>query len=294
MSRRARAKLASETLEILEKGRYPIRGDRPVDISDALHDCLAGTQQFGPDELFRIRDEVLSQATPSRRTTLEVINESTLSGASHLCHAFEGRRVGVLNFASAKKPGGGFLGGSQAQEESLARSSGLYKSLLQCPGHYKYHRTASSFLYSHSAIYSPGCPVFRNDSGDLLPASYQVDFVTCPAPNAGAVRRQQPWDSDKVVPVLRERVTLTLGLALHFQVTDLVLGAWGCGVFQNDPTSVAKAFRDALGEGGDFQGLFRSVRFSVLDRSHDGATYRVFSDILQMESQQSAGGDVEE
>lgn len=290
MSRKARAKLASETLDILEKGHYTIRGVRAVEISEALHNCLSGTQQFGPDELFSIHDKVISQPTPSRRTTLEVINESTLSGASHLCHAFEGRRVGVLNFASAKKPGGGFLGGCQAQEESLARSSGLYKSLLQCPEYYKYHRAMSSLLYSHSAIYSPSCPVFRNDSGDLLPEPYQVDFVTCPAPNAGAVYRHQPWDSHKVVPVLRERVTLILGLALHFEVAVLVLGAWGCGVFQNDPNSVAKAFRDALGEGGEFQSHFRSVRFSVLGR----ATYRVFSDTLQMESPPSAGGDAAE
>ncbi|PXX98657.1 TIGR02452 family protein [Halomonas sp. LBP4] len=193
MSRKARAKIASETLEILEEGRYAVRGDKQVDISGVLQNCLAGTRHFGPHDLYQLRDGALSHATPDKRTTLEVINESTLSGASSLCDVGEGQRVGVLNFASARKPGGGFLGGSQAQEESLARSSGLYSSLLRCPEYYEYHRTTSSLLYSHRVIYSPGCPIFRNDTGDLLPDPYQVDFLTCPAPNAGAVRRHQPW-----------------------------------------------------------------------------------------------------
>ena len=281
MNRTKRAGLASETLEILDAGRYAVPGGGRVDISERLKDGLAGTRQFDPEELRSIRDEALSRPDPSVETKIEVVNETTLAGIFHLCGLSAAGRVGALNFASAKNPGGGFLGGSQAQEESLARSSGLYKSLLQCPEYYSFHRSQHDALYSHRAIYSPGCPVFRNDAGELLAKPCVVDFFTCPAPNAGAVRRNQPKETDRIVPVLRERATLVLGLALHFQVTDMVLGAWGCGVFKNDPKSVAEAFRDALCEDGPFAGRFRTVRFSVLDRSRDAATLTAFGEAFK-------------
>ncbi len=77
-------------------------------------------------------------------------------------------RIGILNFASAKNPGGGFLGGSQAQEESLARSIALYASLQSEFQFYEEHREMVILLYSHSMIFSPNCPVFRDDQGVLL------------------------------------------------------------------------------------------------------------------------------
>lgn len=273
-----RASLAAETVRIVDAGKYRLPDGRVVDIAAAVEACVRGTRQFDPERLRRIRDEALAQAGPSFDTAIEVVNETTLAGASELCRASAGRRVGVLNFASARNPGGGFLGGAEAQEESLARSSALYKSQRQCPEFYAYHRAHASLLYSHRAIYSPGCPVFRDDAGDLLPTPYQVDFITCPAPNAGAVSRNQPEDVPRIAPVLRERAALVLGLALHCGAAELVLGAWGCGVFRNDPAVVAGAFREALQSDGLFAGRFRRVRFSMLDRSRDGATLRAFTE----------------
>ena len=278
MNRAARSRMASDTLEILETGRYAVPGGPEVDISDALHESVGNTRQYVPEDLQRIYERALAEPSPRLDTAIAVVNETTLAGASHLSRAFPDRRVGVLNFASAKKPGGGFLGGSHAQEESLACSSGLYASLIDCPEHYRYHRYNRCLLYSHRIIYTPGCPVFRNDSGDLLSDPYLVDFFTCAAPNAGAVRRNQPEDVPKIVPVLRERVRLLLGLAVHLGVVDLVLGAWGAGVFRNDPESVAEAFEDALDGVDLFSGRFRTVRFSVLDRTRAASNYQAFAD----------------
>jgi uncharacterized protein (TIGR02452 family) len=47
----------------------------------------------------------------------------------------------------------------------------------------------------------------------------------------------------------------------------VVLGAWGCGVFRNDPAQVADAFRTLLGPGGRFARSFEHVVFGVLDRT---------------------------
>src|SRR5919108_730072 len=76
-----------------------------------------------------------------------------------------------LNFASAKHPGGGFLGGARAQEETLARASGLYASLVGNPM-YAFHKAQDDPMYSNYAIYAPDVPVLRTDEGLLLSEPY--------------------------------------------------------------------------------------------------------------------------
>jgi uncharacterized protein (TIGR02452 family) len=190
------------------------------------------------------------------------------------------QRVGILNFASARHPGGGFLGGARAQEESLARSSGLYFSLNQCPEHYAFHRTQRTCLYSDRMIYSPACPVVRDDAGNWLPEPYVVDFITSPAPNAGAIRQNEPANCQYIEPVLRERAGKILALAAYKQCDALVLGAWGCGVFKNDPGTVARIFGEYLSLKGLYAGYFRQVVFSVYDSSSAQETYRSFVEQL--------------
>ncbi|TQK50565.1 uncharacterized protein (TIGR02452 family) [Streptomyces sp. SLBN-118] len=56
----------------------------------------------------------------------------------------------------------------------------------------------------------------------------------------------------------------------------LVLGAWGCGVFRNDPAVVAAAFHALLTGGGRFAGHFEQIVFAVLDRTSDGPTLGAF------------------
>src|SRR5205814_6075588 len=120
-----------------------------------------------------------------RETRFEVTNETTLDAARRL--AAEGHRVVALNFASARHPGGGFLKGAIAQEESLCRSSGLYESLRDHEM-YRYHAPMPGGMYTNYAIYSPDVPVFKNDDGELLAEPYLCSFITSPAVNAGAIR----------------------------------------------------------------------------------------------------------
>jgi uncharacterized protein (TIGR02452 family) len=206
----------------------------------------------------------------------EVKNETTLMGAERIAKTNKFHKIGVLNFASARNPGGGFLNGAQAQEESLARSSALYKSLLKCPDYYDFHRAYHSLLYSDRTIYSPSCPVFKNDDGTLLEQPYFVDFITSPAPNAGQVQRKQPQDIGKIEEVLQIRGSKILSLAAYRGCDALILGAWGCGVFQNDPSMVARMFADLLLTKGQFWGRFKSVIFSVLDTSKEQKIFTEF------------------
>jgi len=121
MNPTARSKLAAETLRILDVGDYTAPGGRRVSIADSLKECLENRRCFVPDDLTRIRDRIssCSKAGGINATTFIVENETSLAGAWSLHQEGNNRRVGVLNFASARNQGGGFLGGSQAQEERV-------------------------------------------------------------------------------------------------------------------------------------------------------------------------------
>ena len=260
-----RMAIAQDTLKILDAGYYDSPAGQRVDITQDLNACLSQTKYYDPDSLSTLEQKVLSSTPKFSTTEFEVRNETTLIGSERLAKSQQFHKIGVLNFASAKNPGGGFIKGAQAQEESLARSSALYKSLLKCPDYYEYHRSHKSLLYSDRIIYSPGCPIFRKDDGTLLEQPYCVDFITSPAPNAGAIWRNQPKDGSRISDVLYSRGTKVLSLAVYQGCDALVLGAWGCGVFQNDPSMVAQMFADFLLPNGQFWGGFKKVLFSVLD-----------------------------
>lgn len=276
MNNSYRQELAQETVRILEQEGYNTPAGHYRSLASELHDCIQHTCCYSPDELDALQEQVRARPARFSRTTWEVRNETTMQAAARLAHSGDYSRVGALNFASARNPGGGFLRGAQAQEECLARSSALYVSLLRCPAYYEFHRSHPSCLYSDRMIYSPGCPVFRTDEGHLLEEAYLVDFITSPAPNAGAVRRNEPENVERINGVLRERSRKLLALAAFHKCEALVLGAWGCGVFQNDPTEVAKAFREHLAPGAAFWGRFQHIAFAVLDRTREQATVRAF------------------
>ncbi len=272
MNRSNRVSVARDTVDVVERGSYEVAGQR-IDIAAQVQTCLTKTQLFPAAELHSLRDRVLASPAQYQATDVEVVNESTLAGLQRQA-LLSTEPVGVLNFASAKNPGGGFLNGSQAQEESLARSSALYASLLKVFAFYERHRAQASCLYSDEMIFSPDCPVIRNDDGDLLSQPLLASFITSPAPNAGATADNRPHESHLIPDVLQRRSELVLALAAAQGLSTLILGAWGCGVFRNDPVLVAQAFATHL--SGTWSGRFRKIIFSVLDRSESKDTLTAF------------------
>lgn len=234
MSGRLR-EIARQTVEIAERGDYRNAAGAQVVIGAAVRAAVAGTRHHEPDEPLSPTGE------RQPRPQIEVTRESTLVAARRA-----GPAAACLVFASAKNPGGGFLGGAKAQEESIARSSALYPSLLAAPDFYAYHRGQRDLRYSDRVIYSPGVPVFRDDKGNLLDEAYQTSFLTSAAPNLGEIARNQAADLPDVPAVLLRRATRVLEVAAAHGHRTLVLGAWGCGVFRNDPAVVAQAFADGL------------------------------------------------
>jgi uncharacterized protein (TIGR02452 family) len=229
----------------------------------------------------QIRKESLARPHEPLTTTFEIVNETTLAGIARLLTCGCGP-VAALNFASAKNPGGGFLNGSQAQEESLARSSALHASLLRAWEFYERHRASPTLLYSDAMILSPHCPIFRDDDGMLLEQCRLASFITSAAPNAGAAATNRPDEVPHIAEVFRRRSEYVLALAALHGYKHLVLGAWGCGVFRNDPGLVAAAFADHLRRGA-WSGRFERVVFSVLDTSPAQDTFAAFQRALGQE-----------
>jgi uncharacterized protein (TIGR02452 family) len=208
----------------------------------------------------------------SSETHIEVTDETTAAASRRL--AKEGR-VCALNFASARNPGGGFLKGAKAQEEDLARASALYLCLEPKRAYYDANRAHASALYTDHIIYSPDVPFFRDDRYELLDEHALVSIITAPAPNAAAI---DPKERPLLPAVLEKRGAMVLEVAAHHGHQTLVLGAWGCGVFANNPFEVAAMFKRHL--EGPFRGAFERVVFAIWDRSRDRSTLSAFRSTL--------------
>lgn len=281
MSARLRA-LARETEAAVAAGCYDTGGGRTVRIGETVRRAREGTRLYGPGP---VDGATMSGTGAGATAAVEVTAESSLEAARRLATggaADPGAQlpVGVLNFASARNPGGGYLNGAQAQEEALCRASALHACVSAAEDFYAAHRREASPFYSDRLIHSPAVPVFRDDAGGWLAEPYEVGSLSCAAPNAGVIARRSPDRSAEVPGVLRRRAERVLQVAAAQGYASLVLGAWGCGVFGNRPRDVAEAFAAALGTGGRYAGAFGRVVFAVLDRREPSPVRAPFEEVL--------------
>jgi uncharacterized protein (TIGR02452 family) len=278
-SRSDRARIAAETVAVVTAGHYTAPSGATISIADAVQRSIEKTELIKPgkhDSLRAKADAILSDRNFA--PVIEVTNETTFAAARRLVSRFGSDQVAALNFASAKNPGGGFLGGSQAQEESLSRASALYACISTQTEYYEVNRATKSSLYTDHMIVSPAVPVIRDDDDRLLEDPWHVTIITSPAPNAGAIAQNDPPELERVEPTFRRRIEQVLSAAVAFDHTAVVLGAWGCGVFRNDPAMVARRFGEFLLPGGAFARAFTHISFAVLDRQGD--TLAAFANVF--------------
>ncbi|MGI9055861.1 MAG: TIGR02452 family protein [Pyrinomonadaceae bacterium] len=270
-----RKEVAQETLQIIENGSYRNNLGETVSIKNETNFAVDNSKLFRTEdfpetfELTKIEDE----------TKFEVTDETTLEAAKRICKENKTANPFVLNFASAKNPGGGFLGGAQAQEESLARSSSLYPCLTANFEMYEFNRQYPNILYSDWMIYSPKVPVFRNDDGSLIQTPYLVSFLTSPAVNAGVVKQKEPQNIHLIEQTNRERARKFLWIANKENHKTLILGAWGCGVFQNDPAKIARMFKELLKK--ELANCFERVIMAIYDKTPSHKVYQAFIKVFE-------------
>lgn len=261
MKKLTRKLKAEETLKIIENGIYSC-SEREIDISEKINFTLNNTKYYTSADLEKLSNTINLEL--DNNTLIEITNEDSISCILRLAEEGE-QGIMCLNFASTKNPGGGFLKGALAQEESLAVSSALYGSQLKAYDFYENHRNIKSCVYSDAMIYSPKVPVFRNKNGTLLNKSFEVDFITSAAVNTGVVKRKEPNLKDDIPSLMDKRIEKLLSLCVKESQEVLILGAWGCGVFQNDPNIIASLFYSQL--NGKFKGQFKRVVFAIYSRN---------------------------
>lgn len=263
ISRERAAELGRSAVAAIESGTYRDAAGHRVEWGDAVARARAAKRSLPPDA-------ELPEPAPTRfaQTRVQVANETTLVAARRLTDA--GERVLALNFANGVHPGGGFLSGARAQEEVLCRSSALYGTLRDDPM-YAAHRQRPRPDSTDWAILSPDVPVFREDAGTALAVPWTLSLLTCAAPYAPALGQPRAGD------LLEARIRRVLVIARAYGYSALVLGAWGCGAFSNDPGRTARDCRTALGEQA---GSFAEVVFAISDWSLERRYLGPFRDVL--------------
>ena len=173
----------------------------------------------------------------------------------------------VLNMASYKRPGGGVHNGARAQEECLFRCS----NLIQVVPTSFYPLEVNEALYTKDAIF------FKNKEYDYM------DPVVCDVITIAAINLNENAKYDPVQNVAdyrkitKDKIRLMVSLAAQNKVKNLVLGAWGCGVFNNDPTTMAQYFSEVLiGEGYSVD--FDNIVFAIInDHNSVGNNFDIFN-----------------
>lgn len=261
MNRNQRKLIAQETLNILNEGKYECNG-KEINISSEMKESEKETFLVKYDDSIHISKEIHNFVKEDqKKTTIEIINETTLQGARRLTKKF--KKVAVLNFASAKNAGGGFIKGSNAQEESLARSSSLYNSIKDSEYYEINKLIKNKCVYTDSIIYTPKCVVFRDDTtNDLLKTPYQIDVLTCPAVNAKACKKNGICSIEKVEKLMKKRVKRIIQLAIKEKSEAIILGSYGTGVFGNDVLFIATLFKKLITE--EYPNYFDHVCFSII------------------------------
>jgi len=253
--------VARDTLSILEHGSYENEAGALVEIGTSLRAAVEGTKTYSPEVLASMLAAPALEC--GTRPAVEVTPERTQEAAQRLAQRGD---VAVLNFASARNPGGGFINGAKAQEEDLARCSGLYACIEPQHTYYDANQRQKSLLYTDHLIFSPRVPFFRTRSRNLLAEPFVASIITAPAPNAGQVLAREERAKERIDETLRRRAGYVLAVAAQHGHRHLVLGAWGCGVFGNEPAKVADSFATWL-EAPRFAGAFDLVVFAILDKS---------------------------
>lgn len=265
MNRKNLALIAEETIDIIDKGKYIINGKEIRLDSEKNRNVKVYSLKYQPKEFKKNDKKAKIIVKPAG--SFETLDLCDIQG-----------KTCVLNFASAKNPGGGFQNGAKAQEEQLCYCSTLFASIGSEKAFemYKYNREHYNTLYSDYMLYSPYVEVFRDSkSYEFLEKTKTVSVITAPAVNRNIADSKH--SNKEIFECMLNRAEKILSITAENGNSNIVLGAWGCGVFRNSVEDIAEIFRILLFEK-NYISLFDNVIFaSFNDKNAD-----IFSKILSL------------
>ncbi len=232
-------------------------------------------------------------------STVSVTGHKSFEAVKELRKVYKNERIGVLNFASAIQPGGGVQEGCTAQEESLCRCSTLFPALDRryfWQVYYNQSRKRCDSRNTDDVIYTPDIVIFKTD--DAYPVMMEkedwlkADVYTCAAPDlrypslhiSGFTENSAEVSDEAVYRLHLQRARHILHIAAYHQTDVLVLGAFGCGAFENPPETVAAAYRDALKE---YEKYFRHIEFAIYCTSSESRNFAAFRKALDEKTQKA-------
>ncbi len=249
------------------------------------------TQTYGLQDLIKVTEVAKVDDQPTiKLPKIEVNKEGCIDACLRIYHDIANdndidgnaknnsknkAKIGLLNFASAKHPGGGFLNGSLAQEEDICLKTDLYQYIKQ---ETEFYNTASHSkhkgYYKDELMYTTGVQIIRDANYQLLADFVEVDVITCPAPN----RCGQILDAEMAKTGLQNRINMIIQAFAKHGCSHLVLGAFGCGVFKNDPKLVAELFAQAIKKYAYNE--LKTVVFAIKTNNDNDVNYRAFVDVF--------------
>ena len=146
-------------------------------------------------------------------------------------------------------------------------------------------------LHDDTVIYTPDIVICKNDSNSPTRLKKEefikVDVLTCAAPNL----REKPgilynFDGNASIKINDEelyrihfkRAKQILDVAIKNNIDILVLGAFGCGAFKNNPYVVAKAYKDILKE---YKSYFDLIEFAIFTNEYNKENYLAFKTLAE-------------
>ena len=202
------------------------------------------------------------------KENISVINSDSVSA---LVKYYQSGKTCVLNMASYKRPGGGVRNGARAQEECLFRCSNLCTAI----GTEHYPLEDTEALYTTDAVF------FKDVEYDYIP-EVKCDVVTIAALRLHGIigeNGEMSYESDVADyrNITKNKIRLMLSLAAKHGVRNIILGAWGCGVFKNDPEIISSYFHEVLVQEC-YSGLFNQVVFAIInDHNSVGNNFGIFN-----------------
>lgn len=199
--------------------------------------------RFGSEIKFSINNSIIyggSGKAPKKSTDISGTPEMLVLNVDSTEAVLRYPGAALLNFASYRHAGGGFVTGAWAQEEAICHDSTLYNVLCKFESFYaENEKKLNNSLYTDRAIFSPKIVFERGGK------SSECGVITCAAPNFGAAKGRGVTAGQNEA-ALKQRADFVISIAEENGCDTVVLGAWGCGVFGQDPRLVARLFRERL------------------------------------------------
>ena len=267
-----------DTLASCDRGYYTY-GSEKVNLK-LNKERMTTAQVYEPWQMEELRKEKwFDHSGLGGKCSYSVVNTDSYTLARKVAEDNPEDKVLVLNLANGTHIGGGVRHGAKAQEEDLCRQSSLLLALEgpDASGYYGYNRRHKTDMGSDAVIIIPEVEILKNADYEYLDHSTIVSVITCAAP---ILRFGPPADEVKYKNLMYHRIEGILVAAAFHGYKRLILGAFGCGAFNNDAAVVSDIFfnviRNFSFDGVRIDDLFKSIDFAVLTKPGHSYNYDQF------------------